>query len=158
MTTQDTTYNGWSNRETWAMALWISNEQSWSEDIDSIAIEVIKPYFEAPEWLNDNSRYAWTFPDFGVYQSRMATRTLANHIEEYMQEMFDIESELMTPENIINILHDIGSLYRVNYIEIASHYIDTALDNAVSILYRVNNVRRSWEHVGAQAFLYSVSV
>jgi len=137
MTTQDTTYNGWTNRETWAMALWISNEQSWSEDIDSIASEVIKPYFEAPEWLNEDSRYTWTFQDFGVYQSGMANRVMANRIEEYMQEMFDIESELMTPENIIKLLNDIGSLYRVNYDEIASHYIDTALDN--------------WDYVGAQA-------
>ena len=137
MTTQDTTYNGWSNRETWAMALWISNEQSWSEDMDSIASEVIKPYFEAPEWLNEDSRYAWTFHDFGVYQSGMANRVMANRIEEYMQEMFDIESELMTPENIIKLLNDIGSMYRINYDEIAGHYIDTALDN--------------WDYVGAQA-------
>ena len=137
MEAQDTTYNGWSNRETWAMALWIGNEQSWSEDIDNIAIEVIKPYFEAPDWFNDASRYTWTFQDFGVYESRMATRTLANRIEEYMQEMLDIESELMTPENIIMLLNDIGSLYRVNYDEIAGHHIYTALDN--------------WDHVGAQA-------
>jgi hypothetical protein len=129
MTTQDTTYNGWTNRETWAMALWIGNEQSWSEDIDNIATEVIKPYFEAPEWLNGNSRYTWTFQDFGVYQSRMANLVLAHRIEEYMCEMFDIESELMTPENIINLLRDIGSLYRVNYDEIAGHYIEAALEN-----------------------------
>ena len=137
MTTQDATYNGWSNRETWAMALWISNEQSWSEDIDSIASEVIKPYFEAPEWLNEDSRYTWTFQDFGVYQSRMANRVMAHRIEEYMNEYLDIDEGLMAASNIIKILYDIGSMYRINYDEIAGHYIDTALDN--------------WDYVGAQA-------
>ena len=28
---EDTTYNGWTNRETWLVALWINNEQGWQE-------------------------------------------------------------------------------------------------------------------------------
>lgn len=27
------TYNGWTNRETWLVALWINNEQGWQESV-----------------------------------------------------------------------------------------------------------------------------
>jgi hypothetical protein len=26
-------YNGWSNRETWCVALWINNDQGWQESV-----------------------------------------------------------------------------------------------------------------------------
>jgi hypothetical protein len=37
MTSEGTTYNGWSNYETWAVALWLDNEQSSYEYVRELA-------------------------------------------------------------------------------------------------------------------------
>ena len=33
----DTTYNGWTNYETWCVNLWLTNESGTSEELDRIA-------------------------------------------------------------------------------------------------------------------------
>ena len=39
--TEDTTYNGWTNRETWLVALWINNEQGWQESVHDALREAV---------------------------------------------------------------------------------------------------------------------
>ena len=118
MTTQDTTYNGWTNRETWAMALWIGNEYGWQTDVDAMADALLNDEWDSiPDWIVSQTQA------FGYLQYR-----LSDQIKEYMEAMFDIDEGLMEPRQIIALLHDIGSLYRVNYQEIAVHYMFAALE------------------------------
>jgi len=119
-------FNGWGNRETWAMALWISNEQGWDGDTVEMANEIIKPYFEAPNWLTGNSRYTWTFAELGSTQIRFETRTLANRMRDYMVECL---TDPCDSESILPVLQDIGSLWRVRWEEIADHYIDSSIEH-----------------------------
>jgi hypothetical protein len=99
-------YNGWSNRETWATALHIGNDSSLYE----IAREYIEATLEAHP-LGKEEREI----EAGYYLAE----TLKNWIEE----------DLLTLENIAGnqglwlMLTDIGSLYRVNWREIAESYI-----------------------------------
>jgi hypothetical protein len=38
------TYAGWPNRETWGFMLYVNNEQSWQEEVYSLAIEAEELY------------------------------------------------------------------------------------------------------------------
>ncbi len=46
----DTTYNGWSNRETWLVSLWLNNDESlYSQLLE--AVELNEPASIKAEWL-----------------------------------------------------------------------------------------------------------
>jgi hypothetical protein len=98
-------YNGWTNRETWATALWIGNDQ--------VLHEIARDY--ASITLQNGE-------DSDGLNSYYLGETLNNWIQE----------DLLTLENIKGnhslwlMLTDIGSLYRVNWREIADHYLDQA--------------------------------
>ena len=97
-------FNGWSNRETWATALWIDNNQALNETAFGWAKNTLEEFDGEPDYRD------------GIYS---LAETLKNWIEE----------ELLTFENVSQnrelwlMLTDIGSLYRVNYLEIAESYI-----------------------------------
>jgi hypothetical protein len=52
MSEKDTTYNGWKNYETWAVALWIDNEEWSNERARELALEARR---EARELLEEHS-------------------------------------------------------------------------------------------------------
>jgi hypothetical protein len=84
----DETYNGWTNRETWATALHIDNEQRLQAKVLELAKE------------------------------NQTQRELADAIESWIDDYFD--------ENWVQartMREDIGSLYRVNWWEIAEGYL-----------------------------------
>lgn len=103
METQE--YNGWSNRETWATMLHIDNDQVLLETATEYAQQELEQYGE-------QARYE-------------LAQTLQNWIEE----------DLLTRDNIAGneglwlMLTDIGSLYRVNYRELAQNLIDYVKEN-----------------------------
>ena len=87
----ETEYNGWTNRETWAVALWINNEQGLQEQI------------------NDQAREASSLGGF------------ADFLEEFIDELFDENWQ-----NLKAMRNDIGSLWRVNWYELAESFISDA--------------------------------
>lgn len=93
-------YNGWSNRETWAAKLHLDNDEA----LNDYAWEYARQWEEARE-------------EKSVYE---LGETLRNWIEE----------DLLTLENVAGnrdlwmMLSDIGSLYRVNWQEIAQTYAE----------------------------------
>jgi len=46
MTDNDTTYNGWKNRETWNASLWINNEPGTHEEARDIVRRALADYIE----------------------------------------------------------------------------------------------------------------
>ena len=94
-------YNGWSNRETWATNLWITNEYSLAKDFEIFWSEL---HQEDDEMLE-------TTPAM--------VRQFADYIEETIEELLSFEN--MT-RSTYSMLTDIGSLYRVNWYEIAKTY------------------------------------
>jgi hypothetical protein len=89
-------YNGWSNRETWATALHINNDSGLYENV----IEQTKNY------LDDE------YPTAG----------LANEIEMFINEILDWENVSFNRQAFL-MAQDIGSLYRVNWREIADSFL-----------------------------------
>lgn len=108
---QDQEYNGWSNRETWATALHIDNDQYLYETARDYTREELEGHDEGEE--------------INPY-----------YLGEVLQNW--IEGDLLTLENIsgnfdlFNMLTDIGSLYRVNWREIAQNLLDEAKNEAVA--------------------------
>lgn len=86
-------YQGWTNKETWALALHIDNSPGLYEE----AQEVV-----------------WDYRDRPIYD-------LANGFKRWVEEMFESfwegENKSLAP-----VVRDVGSLWRVNWEELAEHY------------------------------------
>lgn len=104
-------YNGWTNRETWATALHIDNDQ--------VLLETALDYAQTA--LNEHRNDDPSDPSAGESFARYC-------LEETLESW--IVDDLLTLENIAGnqglwlMLTDIGSLYRVNWRELADHYLD----------------------------------
>ena len=94
-------YNGWSNRETWAANLWISNEYALCKDFEIFWSEL---HQEDDEMLETNIEMI---------------REFADYIEETITELLSFEN---INRSTYSMLTDIGSLYRVDWWEIAKTY------------------------------------
>jgi hypothetical protein len=91
-------YNGWSNRETWAVKLhWDNNEGDYN-------------YFtgQAKEF-KDSGKDAFEFADF---------------LKETAEEIADQVKEGEGTEEAKNFVEDVGSLWRVDWNEIAKAYYE----------------------------------
>lgn len=90
---EEKTYNGWSNRETWAVYLhWSNNEGDYNH-----FLEVAKKYHDEEKRIRE-------FADY-----------LEERAEEIQQSVMDEEA---TKEAKMFMI-DVGSLWRVDWMEIA---------------------------------------
>jgi hypothetical protein len=103
--------NGWTNRETWATALHINNDEGLYNEAQAMAHEYIK--------IKDKSSIAneaWLFAQY------------AEGLEGWITELLDMEEVLSAPpaqrKALISMSSDIGSLYRVNWREIAENFLE----------------------------------
>ena len=84
-------YNGWSNRETWAVSLWLNNDYG----LHQMKNEVVGKYSE-----DDRHR-------------------LADELKEFTESLFDGETFGPMNDELKNMRDDISSMWRVNWDEIA---------------------------------------
>ena len=102
MSEKDTTYNGWTNYETWAVALWIDNEQGTSER----ARELAQEFAEEPQINKLTGR------DQTAYQ-------LGKAINEWVEEeMLPAIGEASLQADLLG-----AAVSEVNWYEIAEHYL-----------------------------------
>lgn len=106
------TYEGWSNRETWCANLWLANDQGLYAMVDEWAHELA-----AEASMDDEDR------------TTEPTYYLAEQIEGWFEEMShgDGEDDYVPAASIYKVLADIGSLYRVDWREIAEHWLADVL-------------------------------
>lgn len=81
MTTQDKTYNGWTNYETWAVALHLDNEAAVHYSIRDRAAELVE---EAP--MHRNVPEIWTVEEAARFE-------LADFLKGYAETMCGIGDE-----------------------------------------------------------------
>jgi hypothetical protein len=102
-------FNGWTNRETWATMLHIDNDQGLLETAIGYAREQVENHEESEEI---NPYY------------------LGELIREWIEDEVLIYENIQTTHATYLMLTDIGSLYRVNWREIADTLISYAKEGA----------------------------
>lgn len=94
----DETYNGWTNRETWALVLHLDNDESLQD------------------WTHERIRGAFTLND--------AADLLAAFVDDLFDQSFwkdDFGCEM--PEGVHLMRSDVGSTWRIDWHEAAEHFL-----------------------------------
>lgn len=102
-------YNGWRNRETWALQCWLTNEQELYTMVRDRAITASMHY-------RSNAR------------ADLATRTgeanyIASEIKTLWGEITDENEAVLNLQAILTMVRDIGSEYRVAWDEIGAAWL-----------------------------------
>lgn len=113
----DDTYNGWVNRETWAIALHINNEPAMQE----------AALFEA-EYLLPDTDYANT-GEVGLGKLEQIGEAIVENLQETLKELMSFNQEATW-----NIINDIGSFWRIDLVELGEAFAQDALEARASIL------------------------
>jgi hypothetical protein len=92
----DQTYNGWTNRETWACSLWLSNDHGLYDMVNELA------------------------------EDAEDAHALADAIKDLWEQFQNYEEEFGTPPNkeMIAMLLEVGSDYRIDWDEIATNWLE----------------------------------
>lgn len=123
---QDDTYNGWNgwtNRETWALNLWLSNDQGLYEMTrERVAADV------------DEHKGDTFYPVYGTDDERRAyeKRVAGEAVKDLWDEITDPSEGLMTAEQILTMVREVGSDYRVDWDEIGAHWLADVTESPVS--------------------------
>ena len=112
-TTQQNTYNGWSNRETWLVEVHTFFDH---EQVMEMIDESIKEFLNSDDPLKIN-------PTIELTLSNIQYR-LANKLKDYHDEYINLETEKL---NIY--IKDFIADHKINWYEIASHYDEEIKNN-----------------------------
>ena len=117
----DDTYNGWTNRETWAIQLHLSNNEGDYNAIRERAAEIVGEMHDPAENVHDRPG---------------AVSDMADYTKGWTEEVFD--SVVNPPDSDYPpaptqearlFVSDVGSWWRADFYEIAEHWIDEALES-----------------------------
>ena len=109
-------YSGWTNRETWALMLWINNDES----LQNWAHEYVANYIDmyGDDLVGDRRTYS-------ASQALREWTEIAFTRSGYTEYFF-----ATWPDSLADIAEDIGSLYRINYYECAESILSDMAVNA----------------------------
>ena len=100
-------FQGWTNRETWATNLHLDNDQY-------LQLQCL----------------AWAKDEISNVKIDQAVYELAQRIQNWVEEDLLCYESIKKNHNLWLMLSDIGSLYRVNWTEIADNFLALALSEA----------------------------
>lgn len=110
-------YNGWTNRETWAANLWLSNDEGlYSLTLERVADAVTDLHADGdlPRWIDE------TDPSHVLrHRETVAADTVSN----LWAELTDPTEGLMSVEAILEMVNDVGSEWRIDWQEIGPHWL-----------------------------------
>lgn len=105
---KDETYNGWTNRETWATALHIDNDEGFYNQ-----------RMNCCRHAQDNA----IATEYASHE-QVATRMLADDLRLWVEGMYDdFLYDGHRDERVALMIGDVGSLWRVNWREIAENWL-----------------------------------
>lgn len=114
----NTDYNGWTNRETWAVALHIGSSEEIYRPYRNIAIELARQAKEShpDDWINETN-YACT----RVFEEIVT--------EDFSLDTYYKPNDMFTiPKHFANAINDIGSVGRVDFREIGKMMAEMGIE------------------------------
>ena len=108
-----TRYNGWSNYETWAVNLWLTNEQGTYHECCDLAGQAVA---EAPECRQVRDRI-WTGEEARNF-------LLADRLKEYVQEMNPLTGKASMFTDLLT-----AAISEVDWHEIAEAFLEEVADS-----------------------------
>ena len=117
----DETYEGWSNRETWALNLHISNNEGDYRYFVDQALELLDAEMDEEDATSDPkacSDAAWKFSEA---------------LRDWTEQVFEMVTEIggdygSASDEAKMLVADVGSHWRIDYLEIAQHWVQDAYD------------------------------
>jgi hypothetical protein len=100
-------YNGYTNKPTWTIALWLDND----EGSQSFVVETASDYLEANDWQRESAQYH-----------------MARWLEEYVDELRDSLFNGSEPTSMFSDLLSF-SIAWVDWDELAEGYVSQAIED-----------------------------
>jgi hypothetical protein len=106
----DDTYNGWTNRETWALDLVLSNDPGLYEMTRERVSDAVEAYTEGYEQGD------------GLNLNDVLPRIAGDAVKAFWEELID-PAEFNDSDAIVTLLNEVGSYWRVDWDEIGRHWL-----------------------------------
>ena len=100
---QDTTYNGWTNYETWAVKLWLDDDEGTYRLMREITHDA----------MAEPNEYDWEKDD------DHALRVISDRVKDYIEDQNPLNDSASVYTDLLN-----GAISEVNWWEIAQAMID----------------------------------
>ena len=107
MTATETTYNGWTNWETWSVNLWLRNDEGSYSDVRELTSQALAKAQQGHHYLTPEEH---------------ACRLLGDAILEYVESLEPMASILEGASMASDLLG--AALGEVNWDEIAQYFLD----------------------------------
>lgn len=113
-------YNGWCNRETWAVALHLSNDP----DLYDIARSVVRE--EDKRQTDWQDEHGWEHPgtDLGGFAAERLEDWITEAANDVLHATHASQDALNSTKWIRMLLSDVGSLWRVDWYAVADSFRD----------------------------------
>lgn len=111
-------YNGWTNRETWCMSLWLDNDRGMYHEAQNATARGL---IRAADFANE-------YPEATVHVYRHVAIELEDMVGEWRDDLtgsdyFDNDSASV-PTDLLLMFLEIGSFWRIDWDDIATNRLD----------------------------------
>jgi hypothetical protein len=111
-------YEGYANRETWAVALCINNDKGWQEDVHAALRSVDWDIEPADQVLRVGTR---------LFQHYHAGQVIQDVVETTLEDLIDLAVRSHNAndekERYVGMRNDIGSMWRVDWYELGALFL-----------------------------------
>lgn len=128
---KDETYEGWTNRETWAVALHINNDQGWQESVHEALAN--GPYASEAFTLEDARSAFYNAPRSVEH---MAGEIIRENVEDHLAALLECAVEsgpcILRDAHCAydSVRNDIGSLWRVDWDALGASFLSDIEDES----------------------------